>query len=99
MSLRFLFSPNICPLYIGQGKKQDAKIPRKPKFLPVRIFRSLKNPEIGSSTLAKPLKNLFPRNLYTRVEFLREKIICVKIVPWRKTKMTIRMERKKMGAG
>src|SRR3989344_4921545 len=71
MSLRFLFSPNICPLYIKDTKKQDAKIPRKPKFLPVRIFRSLKNPEIGSSTLAKPLKNLFPRNLYTRVEILR----------------------------
>ena len=42
---------------------------QKSNFLPVRIFRSLKNPEIGSPSLAKPLKKLILENSYLKVNF------------------------------
>ncbi|HBA46032.1 hypothetical protein A2W67_03555 [Candidatus Nomurabacteria bacterium RIFCSPLOWO2_02_40_28] len=42
---------------------------QKSNFLPVRIFRSLKNPEIGSPSLAKPLKKFILENSYLKVNF------------------------------
>ncbi|HBA46163.1 hypothetical protein A2W67_00345 [Candidatus Nomurabacteria bacterium RIFCSPLOWO2_02_40_28] len=68
------------------------------KFL--RGLASVDEPISGFFKLRKIRtgKNFGFRGIYTKKEFLREKIIYVKIPPWRKTKMTIRMERKKMGA-
>ena len=49
--------------------KVQYKSSQKSNFLPVRIFRSLKNPEIGSPSLAKPLKKFILKNSWLKINF------------------------------